>query len=434
MKKISIIMAVILMSALPGPAFSAVSLVSPSGTIITDQPTLVWEENAGATWYKLFIWDSNQERIFSQWVETEGTRADYPDADCSGGTCSATVTASLADGAYQWFVRSWSEDNPGEWSEAMDFTVDGAGVRVPAEWEPHAATWIQWPGQWESDMRSAFADVISVVQAYEPVHLLTSTDSEQGEAAAFLAEKGVPDTNITWHIIPKDNAWMRDNGPIYVEADGVTRIQNWKFDAWGGNFGWDVLYENDNQVPEKVGEYLGLVVADRQDYVLEKGNLEFNGAGTLVLNWDCQDDRNPNYTEAEHEAILTEAFGLTRIIWAYGHYEGEGTTGHIDGTARFVNEDTIVITQQGSDTEESLVTACEAAGLEVVRYAGDVNWLVGNGFVAAVSSGSTSRDATLKTQLETLFPGRDIHLIDVSSMVNNGGAIHCITNDQPVIQ
>jgi agmatine deiminase len=297
--------------------------------------------------------------------------------------------------------------------------------RVPAEWESHAATWMQWPGQWESVMRPAFADIINVIQDYEPVHLLTSSESEKTEAEAFLANHGVPKTNITWHIIPIDNAWMRDNGPVYVTNGDTMCVQNWKFDAWGGNFGGNIPYENDDMVPDHVAEYLGMTVEDHQDYILERGNLEFNGAGTLVLNWDCQNDRNPGMAEAEHEAILMGAFGLHQIIWAYGHDPGEGTTGHIDGTARFIDSNTIVIADFESQIEfDRLATDCEEAGLEVIRYDGDMNWLVGNGFIIAGIENEL-------TQIASFFPGRDVQLVDISTIMNEGGGIHCVTNDQP---
>ena len=306
-------------------------------------------------------------------------------------------------------------------------------VRVPAEWEPHAATWMQWPGPWEAQMRPEFAEIIRVIQAYEPMHLLTSTQAEKSAAQQFLANRGVPSGNLTWHVVPVDNSWMRDNGPVYVTQDGETWIQNWRFDAWGGNFGAEIPWRNDNDIPGYVGDYLDLEVENRQDYVLEKGNLEFNGAGTLVLNWDCQNDRNPGLSQAEHEEILTEAFGLNRIIWAYGHYPEDGTTGHIDGTARFIDENTIAIADYGSSIEIDLAAACQAAGLEVVWYPGDPNWLVGNGFVAGVSSGNATTDADLKSRLESYFPGRDVHMIDVSSLAESGGGIHCVTNDQPAV-
>lgn len=311
--------------------------------------------------------------------------------------------------------------------------TEAQSLRVPAEWESHAATWMQWPGPFEAQMRPEFAEIIRVIQAYEPMHLLTSTDAEKVAAQQFLADRGVPSDRLRWHVVPVDNSWMRDNGPIYLTENGETRIQNWRFDAWGGNFGAFIPWRNDNAIPAYVGDFLGLEVENRQDYVLEKGNLEFNGAGTLVLNWDCQDDRNPGLSRAEHEAILTEAFGLSRIIWAYGHYPEDGTTGHIDGTARFIDEDTIAIADYGSSIENDLAAACEAAGLEVVWYPGDPNWLVGNGFVAGVSSGNAVTDADLESRLESYFPGRDVHMIDVSSLAQSGGGIHCVTNDQPAV-
>lgn len=305
--------------------------------------------------------------------------------------------------------------------------------RVPAEWEPHAATWMQWPGFWEASLRPAFAAIIDVVQDYEPVHLLTSTGPQRDAARAFLLSRGVPDVNITWHIVPVDSAWMRDNGPVYVVEGGQARVQNWRFDAWGGNFGSDVPFDNDDSVPVAVAAILDLPVENRQGYVLERGNLELNGAGTLVLGWDCQDDRNPGMTRAEHEAVLADALGVTTIIWANGHHPLDLTTGHIDGVARFVDHDTIAIADGGSATATDLAAECAAAGLEVVWYPGDPNWLVGNGFVAAMSSGQPITDQNLRAQLATLFPGRDVFMIDGRALAAAGGGIHCVTNDQPAV-
>ncbi len=311
--------------------------------------------------------------------------------------------------------------------------ADESQLRVPAEWEPHVATWMQWPGRWEAAMRPAFARIIDVVQDYEPLHLLANSEPEKLEAQQFLNRRGVPDTNITWHVVPTDNSWMRDNGPVYVTDGATTWIQDWGFDAWGGNFGRAVAFSNDDRIPRWVGERLGMRIEDRASYILERGNLEFNGVGVLALNWDCQDDRNPGLPKTEHERILRDAFGVKTIIWAYGHDPLDGTTGHIDGTARFVSEDTIVIrvSDWGKETEEALAVACHAEGLQVVRYEGDPNWLVGNGFVLAMAE-NDSQDASRKAQLEGLFPGRDVFLIDAQSIADAGGGIHCVTNDQPL--
>ncbi|MCG8614706.1 MAG: agmatine deiminase family protein [Desulfobacterales bacterium] len=302
--------------------------------------------------------------------------------------------------------------------------------RVPAEWEAHAATWMQWPGVWDAGMRGAFADIIAVIQDYEPVHLIVRDAAEQREADAFLSGEEVPLENVTFHRVPKENAWLRDNGPIYVVEDGRLIVQNWGFDAWGGNFGEDVGFRKDDRVPEYIGGYLGMPVVDRTDYILEKGNLEFNGAGILVVNWDCQDDRNPGMIKATHEEILRDAFGVDRIIWAYGHHPDDGTTGHIDGIARFIDTDVIVIADTGEDTELDLAAACRAEGLTVQFYPGDPNWLVGNGFVAAMGEGGPE-DAELKSYLESFFPDRDVYMIDARTIADAGGGIHCVTNDQP---
>jgi agmatine/peptidylarginine deiminase len=124
-------------------------------------------------------------------------------------------------------------------------------------------------------------------------------------------------------------------------------------------------------VPAFVAETTGAPWEDHGGYVLERGNLEVNGAGVALLNWDCQADRNPGLDQAEHEAILKAALGLTQILWAYGHDPADGTTGHIDGYARFLDADTVAIgeTSWGKETEDALAEACEAAGLEVVRDA-----------------------------------------------------------------
>ena len=311
-----------------------------------------------------------------------------------------------------------------------DFPVN-ENVRVPAEWETHAATWMQWPNEYDASMRPAFAEIINVVQQYEPVHLIISTETERDEAIQFLTGKNVPQDNITWHIYTIDNCWLRDNGPIYITDGTKTWIQNWKFDGWGSSFGGDVLYNNDNQIPAKIAEYLNIEVQNIQGYILEKGNVEVNGTGTLLINWTCQQQRNPLISKEDQETILKNALGVTNIIWAYGAWPDDGTTGHIDGTARFVNENTVFIADYGSDLENNMATACKNAGFNVVMYPGDPNWLVGNGFVAAMDSNDTSD--TLKALLQTYYPGYDIYMINGSVIAQNGGGIHCVTNDQPTM-
>ncbi|MCT4640048.1 MAG: agmatine deiminase family protein [Bacteroidales bacterium] len=304
-------------------------------------------------------------------------------------------------------------------------------ARVPAEWEPHAATWMQWPAAHDASMQQAFSDIIKVVKEYEPMHLIATSEIAKVNAIRYLTSKGITQDNITWHIFTTDNSWLRDNGPIYVASGDKMLLQNWRFDGWGSSFGGDVDYNNDNEIPIHIGGYLGIEVEDRLGYILEKGNVEVNGKGVLLINWDCQKQRNPKFTKEQHETVLKNALGVTKIIWSYGHHADDGTYGHIDGIARFINENTVVIPDYGTTVETSIAETCRNEGFTVHIYPGDPNWLVGNGFV--VGMGSNDNNDELKALLKQYFPTRDIYMIDAQEIAKNGGGVHCVTNDQPLL-
>lgn len=323
---------------------------------------------------------------------------------------------------------------------------------VPAEWEPQAATWMQWPTQWEQSLRPDFARIITVVQQYQPLHLLVLNKSLEDNARQTVAAEGGDPDGVTWHMLAYDNSWMRDNGPVYVRYDDELQVQDWGFDAWGGNFGLDIPFLQDDSVPAKLAEILGLPWVDRNSYVLERGNLEANGAGMLVLGWDCQSDRNPDWTPEATEELLKKTLGAKTVLWVHGHDPYDLTTGHIDGIVRFVDEHTVAVARSllpGDPNAEMMDAAAQTlaqAGLEVVRvdvpgtvlYKGEdmpamyMNWLVGNGFVAAMAFGKPEWDNEAEATLQALFPKRDIHLIETLELWYNGGGIHCVTNDQPL--
>ena len=130
--------------------------------------------------------------------------------------------------------------------------------------------------------------------------------------------------------MPNDNAWMRDNGPIYVLEDNELRIQNWEFNAWGGAFGSDIPFRLDNMIPGKVGAILDMPV-DHINIVQERGNLEFNGLDTVITNWSAIGDpsRNLNYNKQQAESDLKKNFGVTNVIFIEGIPDGDLTKGHI---------------------------------------------------------------------------------------------------------
>jgi len=153
-------------------------------------------------------------------------------------------------------------------------------IRIPAEWEPHEATWMLWPGRYEAMYREEFAKIIKVLQDYEPVIIGCRNSRLKENALKVLQENEVPLNNIRFKQILNDNAWMRDNGPIYAVGCGRQWIQDWVFDAWGESE-WNNIplpYETDNRIPRNISTILGMPVDIIDDYILEKGNLESNGA------------------------------------------------------------------------------------------------------------------------------------------------------------
>ena len=332
--------------------------------------------------------------------------------------------------------------------------------RVPAEWEPQEAIWLQWPGEWEKTYETAFAAFSCIIIQYEKLHVLYQSPQVLHQARAALLNAGCnPDHDlITWHDIPNDSAWMRDNGPVFVEEDGEIRVQNWQFDAWGGRFGSDVPYELDNLVPQRVAAYLGMPLDD-VSIVHERGNLEFNGADTVILNWSTLGDaaRNPGYTRTQAEADLKHWFGVSRVVFVEGVPEGDRTNGHIDGIARFIAKDTVVVGQctaasvckpgdgKTADLLDSAAQVISDAGFKVIREpmhgivevdgqqfdTNYMNWLIGNGFVITTGYGDERLDNEAKVRLQHYFPGRDVYVLPMLKSWAAGGGVHCHTNDQP---
>jgi len=332
--------------------------------------------------------------------------------------------------------------------------------RVPAEWEPQAGVWLQWPGPWERSYETAFARISSVIVRYQPLHILYGSPAIQLTAKNAIRRVGAnpDDPNIRWHAVPYNSAWIRDNGPVYVFENSRLKIQNWGFNAWGGAFGTAVPFRQDNEVPSAVADLTGLE-ARTVDIVHERGNLEFNGLDTVLLNWSVIGDprRNENYTRIQAEIDLKRYFGVSKVVFIEGVPEGDLTNGHIDGIARFISPTTVVVADctgtSGCSTLghkdqavfDSAARAIAAAGFDVIRepieasveYHGArydtnyLNWLVGNGYVITTGFGDPKTDSAAKARLEGYFPGRDVYVIEMLESWAAGGGVHCHTNDMP---
>ena len=346
---------------------------------------------------------------------------------------------------------------------------------MPAEWEPHEGTWLQWPGnkvgpRYEMKHEHTWLKMVASLVQYETAHIISNDERQRDHVAYQLNYYGIDQGACDLHIIPLDDLWARDNGPIFVfDEQNNLAITNWTFNGWGDRF----EYELDNQVPSIIGDRLGLPVLN-PPLVLEGGAIEVNGRGTFMATRSSILDpyRNPGKSQAEIEAILYQYLGVSHFIWLSGAGRGEcekwgdATDSHIDIVARFSNESTVLYnwTDDESDPRytmfrrhlEELKSATTAAGQNltlvplpvpkegVYQVANNNQWrqslytdaaysnyLVANGLVLVPVYGNKN-DERAKAIIGEQFPDREIIAIDAVSLTEDGGAIHCVTQQQPV--
>ncbi len=334
------------------------------------------------------------------------------------------------------------------------------GYRLPAEWEPHASTWLAWPHRratWLGDFApipEVFARVARLLAPHEPVKVIASG------AALDEARRHVGDVEGVECIdVPTNDSWLRDTGPVFLLPRGDCPLPAaavaWGWNAWGGKYPpWD----DDAQVARAVADRLGLPVFE-PGTVLEGGAIETDGDGTLLVNERCVIDekRNPGLSRDAMERTFIEQLGVEQVIWLGGELQGDDTDGHIDQLARFVAPGHVVAARQpdrGDPNHASLEKnlallgrATDARGrplrvtpidipprfaFEGVQLpASHLNFYVANHGVLVPIFDAATDDAAVRILAEC-FPGRRIEPVACHELVRGRGGLHCITRDQPV--
>ncbi|HJU66452.1 MAG TPA: agmatine deiminase family protein [Gemmatimonadaceae bacterium] len=342
--------------------------------------------------------------------------------------------------------------------------------RVPAEWEPHAATWLgwphhrpDWPGKFEP-IPWVYAEIVRVLHRHEPVHILCHTEDVRDDALRSLRSHDVDTARCQLHLVPTDRVWLRDSGSTAVlTAAGDVQWVSWKFNAWA-------KYENyqlDAQVPRTMARISGkpLIEALRPDgagrLVLEGGAIEPNGAGLLMVTEECLlsdvQQRNPGLDRAGYERAFAQYLGISRTIWLGEGCVGDDTHGHIDDIARFVSPDTVVLAYEEDPTDENhgrsadnlrrleLAARSLPGGLRVVKLpyprpvvmdgerlpASYANFYIANG-VMIVPTFNDLEDRIALGILAELFPGRQVIGIHAVDLVWGLGTLHCLTQQEPL--
>jgi agmatine deiminase len=350
-------------------------------------------------------------------------------------------------------------------------TRAASGLRMPAEWEPHRATWIawphhepDWPGKFEP-IPWVYAEIARLLSEHECVEILCESDEVRAQARAYLEAHAVQLDRVRLHIVPTDRVWLRDSAPTAVlDRDGGIVLVDWAFNAWAKYDNWQL----DAQVGAAIAKITGLERLEPQRprgterLVLEGGGIETNGQGLLLVTeeWLLSDTqiRNPGCTRQEYEALFQEWLGVRKTIWLGDSCVGDDTHGHVDDVARFVSPSTVVIAVEPGPSDENharsldnlhrleLAARDPAVGpLRIVQLpfprpvmmAGErlpgsyANFYIANG-VVIVPTFNDPNDRAALCILADLFPGREVVGIHARDLVWGLGALHCLTQQEPL--
>lgn len=349
------------------------------------------------------------------------------------------------------------------------------GYRMPAEWEPHAATWLAWPHNredWPGKYKPipwVYTEIIRHLVRSEPVSLIVQGDKGEARAREHLTRAGVPLDGITFYPWKTDRVWLRDTGPSFVVKEGETAslgAVHWTFNAWA-------KYDNfrkDARIPKKIASALDLKVWTPEariddetiSIVLEGGAIDVNGQGMILTTEECLlsdvQARNPCLDRAAIEKAFVDYLGCTQTIWLGRGIVGDDTHGHVDDIARFVAPSTVVAVVETDTTDPNyeplqenlkrLHAVHDSRGkpLKVVELpmprplffeeqrlpASYANFYIGNSVVLVPTFNDPADREALRI-LAGLFKTREVVGIHAVDLVWGLGTLHCLSREQPAI-
>lgn len=331
---------------------------------------------------------------------------------------------------------------------------DVIAFTMPGEEEEHEGTWLQWPHRHEYGQSTPdrydpiWVAMTKALHTGEMVHIIAYDENEKNRITRLLNEANVDMNQVDFLIEKTEDVWVRDNGPIFVrDQNNNLVITNWRFNGWGEK----ANYEYDNQIPSHVSRATGISKVDI-DMVLEGGAIEVDGHGTLMATRSSilNSNRNPGLTQQQAETYFKHYLGITNFVWLEGVAGLDITDMHIDAVARFVGDHTLVTFSKEAITEnyseywiesdyDALRNAKNAAGESytvvelpfAVQSGGTyLNYYVGNE-VVVMPNYNESTDAEAHAIIQRLYPNRTIVGVNVLELWEDGGAIHCVTQQQP---
>jgi agmatine deiminase len=344
--------------------------------------------------------------------------------------------------------------------------VTPPALRMPAEWEPHRATWISWPHHepdWPGKLGAipwVYAEIARVLADREAVEILCHTEDVLVSARQALDAHAVRTDRVRLHLVSTDRVWLRDSAPTgAIDPRGGVVLVSWAFNGWAK---YD-NYRQDELVGRRLAGITGLPIEEpcRADgrLVLEGGGIDVNGRGLLLVTeeWLLTDTqvRNPGMTREDYEQAFGSWLGVSRTIWLGEGCVGDDTHGHVDDIARFVGDSTIVLAVEDDPADENHARSMDnlrrlqhaARGvrpLEIVTLpfprpvimngerlpASYANFYIANGVVLVPTFNDPNDRVALET-LARLMPSRTVVGIHAVDLVWGLGTLHCLTQQEP---
>ncbi len=348
-------------------------------------------------------------------------------------------------------------------------TPAALGFRLPAEWEPHEATWLgwphnitDWPGKF-SPIPWVYGEIVRKLAPGELVRILVSSRAHQARAESVLRRAGADLARVEFFRFPTNRGWTRDSGPIFVRSRREKAIVRFRFNAWARYSDW----AHDDAVPERAAKALRNRLfpaqVDGRLFVLEGGALDINGGGTLITTEECLLDekvqpRNPGLGRAGTERALRDFLGVKNVLWLNRGIAGDDTHGHVDDLCRFVNRRTLVLVQESNRADENYAALAEnrerlqdlrledGSRPEVVPLpmpaplhfhrrrlpASYANFYIANAAVLVPTFNDPNDRMALGTLAE-LFTDRPVVGIHAVDLVWGLGTLHCLTREEPQV-
>jgi agmatine deiminase len=352
-------------------------------------------------------------------------------------------------------------------SSTTNASPHSLGYHMPAEWEPHEATWLAWPHEitdWPGKFAPipwVYAEIVRHLSRVERVRILVEDARAEYRARAALRKSGANLSEVDFSRVPTNRGWIRDYGPIFIKnpATQVAAI-HWMFNGWAkyDNFTRDAAAFT--RVNRKLKHPVWSPSLGGRRIVLEGGSIDVNGHGALMTTEECLlspiQARNSSLLRADLEVVFRDYLGATKVIWLKNGIAGDDTHGHVDDLARFVDATTVVIVVEDDKADPNYVPLKEnlrllretrdenGRPLRVVKIpmpapvifdgqrlpASYANFYIANELVL-VPMFSDPHDREVLNILAGLFPGREVIGIPCRDLVLGQGTLHCMTQQEP---